>query len=79
MPVARVAAWRRLITAHLLSRVWNMGGHQGDPIQGIQGAADAFGGAVFDPTLVGIVVQSAGGETGTEDVGGQTLGEGSPL
>ena len=47
-----------------------MRGHQSDPVQGIQGAADAFGGAVFDPTLLGIVVQSAGGETGAEEVGG---------
>ncbi len=62
-----------IITAHLFPRVWNMGGHQRDPVQGIQGAVDTLGSAVFDPTLLGIVLQSTGGETGTEDVGGQTL------
>ena len=49
-----------------------MGGDQGDPVQGIQGAADALGGEIVNPTLLVIVVQSAGGETGTEDVGGQS-------
>ena len=34
---------------------------------------DTLGSAVFDPTLLGIVLQLTGGETGTEDVGGQTL------
>ncbi len=34
---------------------------------------EAFASAVFDPTLLGIVLQSAGGETGAEDRGGQTL------
>ncbi len=50
-----------------------MRGHQRDPVQGIQATADAFGAAVFDPTLLRIVVQSAGGKTGTEDIGDQTL------
>lgn len=50
-----------------------MRGHQRDPVQGIQAAADAFGGMLFDPTLLEIVVQAARGETGTEEIGGQTL------
>ena len=54
-------------TGSLFSRIRNMGGHQRDPVQGSRAAEDAYGGLVFDPTLRGLIAQSAGSETGAEN------------
>jgi len=51
----------------------NVGGDQGDPVQGIHGAKYAFGSAVLDVRVVGVVTHPSPREAGAQDVSSQTL------
>ncbi len=68
-----------IVADHLLPRVGNVRGDQGDPVQGIHRAGEAFTGTVLDLTGGGGIVHSSGREAGAEKVGSQTFYRGSIL
>ena len=51
--------------------VGDVGSHQSDPVQGIQGAAKSLVGAVLDLSGFGLIPESSPGETGAQNVSGQ--------
>ena len=56
-----------IVADHLFMVSGDVGGDPGDPVQGIYGASQAFGGAVLDVRVVGVVTDSSTREAGTQN------------
>ncbi len=61
------------VVSRMFSRIGNVLGHQGDPLQGVQVELGALGRLIMDSAGGRVVFDPAGGEDGAADVGAQAL------